>query len=59
MTVRRTKQAEAILELRLALADAGRVLMDTPPDSLPGALVAARRDVTVAWDRAAKAEVGS
>jgi hypothetical protein len=25
MTVRRTKQAETILELRLALADAGRV----------------------------------
>ena len=29
MTVRRTKQAEAILELRLALADAGRVLSAT------------------------------
>jgi len=59
MTVRRTKQAEAILELRLALADAGRVLIATPPDSLPGALVAARHDVSAAWDRAAKAGVGS
>ncbi len=59
MTVRRTKQAETILELRRVLADAGRVLIATPPDSLPGALVAARRDVTVAWDRAAKAGVGS
>jgi len=37
----------------------GRVLIATPPDSLPGALVAARHDVSAAWDRAAKAGVGS
>jgi hypothetical protein len=42
MTVRRTPQHEAILELRRALADAGMVLVDTDPDVLPGALRDAR-----------------
>ncbi len=58
MTVRRTPQAEAILELRLTLANAGRALMDTPEDVLPGALQAARRDVLLAWEQATKAGVG-
>ena len=57
MTVRRTPQAEAILELRLALANAGRALIDTPDDALPGALQEARRDVVKAWDRAVAAGV--
>lgn len=57
MTVRRTPQAEAILELRLALATAGRALIDTPDDALTGALVTAKADVVKAWDRAVKAGV--
>ena len=52
MTVRRTPQAEAILELRRALAEAGNALLHTPEDVLPGALQEARRDVQRAWDRA-------
>ena len=58
MTVRRTPQAEAILELRLALANAGRALIDANPDGLPGALQEARRDVIRSWDHAQKAGVG-
>lgn len=57
MTVRRTPQHEALLELRLACAAAAVVLMDTPEDVLPGALQEARRDVAAAWDRAMKAGV--
>ena len=59
MTVRRTPQHEAVLELRQALAEAGRVLLDTDPDVLPGALQAARDDVGRAWTRAVKVGVGS
>lgn len=41
MTVRRTPQAEAVIELRLALADAGNALLAANPDGLTGALAAA------------------
>lgn len=58
MTVRRTPQAEAILELRLALAEAGRVLVDTDPDVLPGALRDARADVERKLAAAVKKGVG-
>ena len=57
MTVRRTPQHEAILELRRALADAGMVLVDTDPDVLPGALRAARADVERKVAAAVKAGV--
>ena len=57
MTVRRTPQAEAILELRLALANASRALLDANPEGLPDALQDARRDVARAWERAQKAGV--
>lgn len=57
MTVRRTPQHEAILELRRALADAGMVLVDTDPDVLPGALQAARADVERKVAAAVKAGV--
>lgn len=57
MTVRRTPQAEAILELRRAFAEAGRALIDCDPDVLPGVLVDVRSDVERAWVRAQKVGV--
>lgn len=59
MTVRRTPQAEAILHLRDALAEAGRVLVDTDPDVLPPMLADARAAVAKAWDRAVKVGCGT
>lgn len=58
MTVRRTPQAEAILALRLTLAEAGRALIDTDPDLLPPALRDARGAVDRAWAKATAAGVG-
>lgn len=58
MTVRRTPQHDAVLELRQALAEAGRALMDTDPEVLPGVLVDAREGVVRAWDRAVTVGVG-
>lgn len=57
MTVRRTPQAEAILELRLALADAGNALLAANPDVLPGAIADARAELRRVLDRAEKVGV--
>lgn len=57
MTVRRTPQHEALLELRLACGEAAVVLMNTPDAALTDALRAAKVDVVKKWDRAVKAGV--
>ena len=57
MTVRRTPQAEAILAMRLAFAEACIALLDTDPDVLPGALADARAVVERKVAAAVKAGV--
>lgn len=57
MTVRRTPQHEALLELRLACGEAAAILKDTPDEALPDALVVAKADVVKKWDRAINAGV--